>query len=142
MANHPAPVLITGASRNTGRAIALRFASEGANLILGAQSSREALDAVASECRSLGVKTLVHWAGCRPVAISVRVVVSRTEDLIQLRSRLMARLNTLIAPDGNWPFGRVLRASHVYEAIVAEPGAGISCPRRRSRSDTPRNSRA
>ena len=47
--------LITGASRNTGRAIALEFASEGANVILGAQSSREALESVASECRELGV---------------------------------------------------------------------------------------
>jgi len=39
--------LITGASRNIGRAIALAFAAEGADLVLNTRVNREELDAVA-----------------------------------------------------------------------------------------------
>ncbi len=28
----------------------------------------------------------------------------------------------MISPNGSWPFGKTLRASDVYEAILAEPG--------------------
>jgi 3-oxoacyl-[acyl-carrier protein] reductase len=47
--------LITGASRNIGREVALTFAREGAGLVLNTRSSREELEAVAAECRELGV---------------------------------------------------------------------------------------
>ena len=49
--------LITGASRNIGREIALTFAREGAGLILNTRTSRQELEAVATECRELGAKT-------------------------------------------------------------------------------------
>lgn len=45
---------IAGAGRNNGRAIALTFAREGADLVLIAQKRKEELEAVASECRELG----------------------------------------------------------------------------------------
>src|SRR5882672_4606590 len=41
--------LITGASRNIGRAIALAFAAEGADLVLNTRANGEELDAVAVE---------------------------------------------------------------------------------------------
>ncbi len=47
--------LITGASRNIGREVALTFAREGASLVLNTRSSREELEAVAAECREIGV---------------------------------------------------------------------------------------
>jgi len=50
--------LIAGAGRNNGRAIALRFASEGADLILVARKRDEELKQVAKECEAFGVKTL------------------------------------------------------------------------------------
>ena len=50
--------LIAGAARNIGKATALTFAREGADLVLVARSHREELDAVAKECEALGVKTL------------------------------------------------------------------------------------
>ena len=50
--------LITGASRNIGRAIALAFAAEGADLVLNTRANREELDAVAEECRKAGVRVL------------------------------------------------------------------------------------
>ena len=49
--------LITGASRNIGREIALTFAREGADLVLNTRSSRQELEAVAAECRELGAET-------------------------------------------------------------------------------------
>lgn len=49
--------LITGASRNIGKEIALTFAREGADLILNTRSSEEELEDVAAQCRELGVKT-------------------------------------------------------------------------------------
>jgi 3-oxoacyl-[acyl-carrier protein] reductase len=50
--------LVTGASRNIGRAIALAFAAEGADLVLNTRANREELDAVAEECRKAGVHVL------------------------------------------------------------------------------------
>ncbi|OGA48902.1 MAG: hypothetical protein A3G25_11395 [Betaproteobacteria bacterium RIFCSPLOWO2_12_FULL_63_13] len=50
--------LIAGAARNIGKATALTFAREGTNLVLVAKSSRDELNAVAEECKSLGVQAL------------------------------------------------------------------------------------
>ena len=54
--------LIAGAGRNNGRAIALRFASEGADLILIARKRGDELKQVARECEAFGVKTLALLA--------------------------------------------------------------------------------
>ena len=40
--------LVTGASRNIGRAIALAFAAEGANLVVNTRTHRDELEAVAA----------------------------------------------------------------------------------------------
>jgi NAD(P)-dependent dehydrogenase (short-subunit alcohol dehydrogenase family) len=50
--------LVAGAGRNNGRAIALAFAREGADLILFARERKAELEAVAHECERLGVKVL------------------------------------------------------------------------------------
>ena len=50
--------LITGASRNIGRAIALAFAAEGADLVLNTRVNREELEAVAIECMKTGGRAL------------------------------------------------------------------------------------
>jgi NAD(P)-dependent dehydrogenase (short-subunit alcohol dehydrogenase family) len=52
--------LVTGASRNIGRAIALAFAAQGADLVLNTRVNRDELDAVVAECRTAGVR--VHAA--------------------------------------------------------------------------------
>jgi 3-oxoacyl-[acyl-carrier protein] reductase len=49
---------ITGASRNIGRAIALAFAAEGADLVLNTRVNRDELEAVADECRKAGVRVV------------------------------------------------------------------------------------
>lgn len=50
-------VLITGAGRGIGRAIALRFAAEGAQLVLTARTASE-LEAVRAEAEALGASAL------------------------------------------------------------------------------------
>src|SRR6202007_2399432 len=50
--------LISGAGRNNGKAIALTFAHEGADLILVARQLDDELNQVAREGESLGVRTL------------------------------------------------------------------------------------
>ncbi|PKB79334.1 MAG: hypothetical protein BZY88_13825 [SAR202 cluster bacterium Io17-Chloro-G9] len=52
--------LITGASRNIGREVALTFAREGADLIINTRTSSQELEQLAVECRELGVG--VHTA--------------------------------------------------------------------------------
>lgn len=49
-------VLITGASRGIGRAIAVAFAEPGARLWLNYRSNREAAEEVADRCRHLGAE--------------------------------------------------------------------------------------
>jgi 3-oxoacyl-[acyl-carrier protein] reductase len=49
---------VSGAGRNNGRAIALTFAREGAELVLIAQKRKEELEAVADECRKIGANVL------------------------------------------------------------------------------------
>lgn len=50
--------LVTGASRGIGRAVALAFAEQGADLVLSSRK-REGLDAVATEVEALGRRALV-----------------------------------------------------------------------------------
>jgi 3-oxoacyl-[acyl-carrier protein] reductase len=50
--------LVTGASRNIGRAIALAFAAEGADLVLNTRANADELEAVAAECRKAGVRVV------------------------------------------------------------------------------------
>src|SRR5947208_8752969 len=50
--------LITGASRNIGRAFARAFAAEGADLVLNRRANRNELEAVAAECRKAGARAV------------------------------------------------------------------------------------
>ena len=50
--------LVAGAGRNNGKAIALAFAREGADLALVAREKKSSLDEVAHECGKLGAKVL------------------------------------------------------------------------------------
>jgi NAD(P)-dependent dehydrogenase (short-subunit alcohol dehydrogenase family) len=54
--------LLTGASRNIGRAIALAYAAEGADLVLNTRANRDELEAVAAECRKTGVRVVTVLA--------------------------------------------------------------------------------
>jgi NAD(P)-dependent dehydrogenase (short-subunit alcohol dehydrogenase family) len=67
---------ITGASRNIGRATALAFAAEGADLVLNTRVNADELEAVAAECRKAGVR-VVGVLGDVGDAAAVEAMVAR-----------------------------------------------------------------
>jgi NAD(P)-dependent dehydrogenase (short-subunit alcohol dehydrogenase family) len=68
--------LVTGASRNIGRAIALACAAEGADLVLNTRANRDELEAVAAECRKAGVRVVTALGDVAEPA-AVEAVVQR-----------------------------------------------------------------
>jgi len=54
--------LVTGASRNIGRAIAMKLATAGADIVVNTLSDRDAAEGVARAIRALGRKSLVQVA--------------------------------------------------------------------------------
>jgi 3-oxoacyl-[acyl-carrier protein] reductase len=72
---------ITGASRNIGRAIALAFAAEGADLVLNTRANGDELDAVAAECRKAGVRAVSVLGDIADAAVVERMVAQGLAEL-------------------------------------------------------------
>ena len=77
-------VLVTGSGRGIGRDIALRFANEGAHLIVNFFRNREPAEATAEEIRALGQRALV-----------VRANVGDLDDLARLYDEIEAEYGAL-----------------------------------------------
>jgi len=73
--------LITGASRNIGRAVALAFAAEGADLLLNTRANREELEAVAADCRKGGVRVATALADVADAAAVEAMVAHGLREL-------------------------------------------------------------
>src|SRR5688572_13796048 len=73
--------LITGASRNIGRAVALAFAAEGADLLLNTRANREELEAVAVDCRKAGVRVATALADVADAAAVEAMVAQGLREL-------------------------------------------------------------
>jgi len=73
--------LITGASRNIGRAIALAFAAEGADLVLNTRANGDELSAVADECRKSGVRVVPVLADIADAAAAEAMVAQGLREL-------------------------------------------------------------
>ncbi|MDA1128007.1 MAG: SDR family oxidoreductase [Chloroflexi bacterium] len=54
--------LVTGSGRNIGRAIILKLAGEGANVVINARSNKDEVESVAAEARELGIEALPFLA--------------------------------------------------------------------------------
>ena len=61
--------IVTGGSRGIGKAVCLKLAAEGANLVIGYAGNRECAEQTKAECEALGAKVLL-----------VQGDVSRTDD--------------------------------------------------------------
>ena len=106
----------------------------GGRLTLSTFKSYETAEVVAvlqqalEERRPLGTTCLVNWVRYKNVRVVARVVVHRGEDSEAVRNRVLNRLYERICPlpigEGTpaWPFGQSLRASHVYDIVLAERG--------------------
>ena len=87
----------------------------------------QVLDAL-DERRPLGTTCFVNWTRYKSVRVAARVVVRREEDLEAVKQRVEQRLYQTITPvptprnRAGWIFGQPLRAAHVYDIILKEPG--------------------
>lgn len=86
------------------------------------------IESVLEERRPLGTRTTVGWARMKTVRVEATVVVYREADRAAVERRIERRLRAMISPlpteenPEGWRFGGTLRASHVYEVALSEPG--------------------
>lgn len=81
-------VLITGASRGIGREIAIKFATEGYNIILNYNNSETKAKSIAKQIEKLGVKCLMVKAD---VSIESEVV-----DMVSLALKTFGNIDVLV----------------------------------------------
>jgi hypothetical protein len=89
---------------------------------------RDQIQRALDERRPLGTLCVVNWARYKIVRVGARIVVRRQENKAAVKQRVVERLYQTISPlptplslEG-WPFGQALRASHIYDIALAEPG--------------------
>lgn len=82
--------------------------------------------------RPLGTHCLVHWTRYKSVRVDVNIIVRSGENHAAVRERVLERLNRTLSPlpsehlnTRGWPFGRALRASHIYDIVLSEPGVQV-----------------
>jgi hypothetical protein len=83
---------------------------------------RERIAEALSRRTPLGVRVNVTWAKVRAASVVARVVIGPEADAVAVAAGVRRRLNALFSPLRDLAFGRALRASDAYEAILAEPG--------------------
>jgi 3-oxoacyl-[acyl-carrier protein] reductase len=119
---------VTGASRNIGRAIALAFAAEGADLVLNTRVNREELEAVAAECRKAGVRAvpvLGDIADAAAVDVMVKQGLAELGAIDVLVSNAAIRPHTAVTETSLEDWHRVIGVnlhSAFYLARAVVPG--------------------
>ncbi len=74
--------IVTGSARGIGKAIALKLASEGANIVINDIVGQEAAEQTAEEIRKLGVKAIVTYGDVRNID-DVKAMVDRAVEEFQ-----------------------------------------------------------
>ena len=97
---HKSTVLITGASRGIGRAIALRLAREGYDVVVHCRSRREEAEAVADACRQLDASARVL---CFDIANRAACAAMLSEDVEAHGAYYGVVCNAGIACDNAFP---------------------------------------
>ncbi len=77
------------------------------------------------------------WMRYRPVTVEVSVTVVDGEDPNAVRDRILASLGDLLSPCEARPLERMLRASDVYDRILAVPGVQYADRLRLTIKDAP-----
>jgi len=106
-------VLVTGGSSGIGRAIAIRFAEEGANIAINYHSSEEGAEITEAEVEE--ACAIIRGYGCRERVI--RADVSREDDVIRMFDEIVGewgRLDILINNAG------IQRMNESHEVPVQE----------------------
>ncbi len=120
--------LITGASRNIGREIAVTFAREGADVALSSLQSPLELEEVAAECRELGANTYAATADiadgdqCRRLAADSEEALGKIDVLVS-NAAIRPHHPLLTVTDEDWHrvFGINLHSTF-YLAKAVLPG--------------------
>ncbi len=92
------------------------------------EDARASVQAALDERRPLGTLCRVNWARYKTARVAARVVAYQQEDPAALRQRVTEKLHLVINPlptklqREGWPFGEALRAFHVYDSVISEPG--------------------
>jgi NAD(P)-dependent dehydrogenase (short-subunit alcohol dehydrogenase family) len=116
-------VVVTGAGRGIGRALALRFADEGARAVVVSDLDPETAQAVAEECGGLAVTTDVGRED------DIRTLIARAEeadgpiDLFFSNAGITGPSGGPEIPDTDWDLlWRVNTMSHIWAARALLPG--------------------
>lgn len=83
---------------------------------------KDRAEAALEDRRPLGILTRTDWVKVRSVSVSARVMASPGADLVATRQGIVRRINALLSPLNDRPISQEVRASEVYEQILAEPG--------------------
>lgn len=103
--------VVTGASRGIGRAIALRFASEGALVAVNYQGSKERAEAVKAEIEELGGTALLYQCNVADFAAC--------EEFLKAVTEQTGRLDILVNNAGITRDGLLMRMSEEdYDAVL------------------------
>jgi 3-oxoacyl-[acyl-carrier protein] reductase len=99
--------LVTGASRGIGRAIAIRLASEGANVAVNFRTDRAAAEGTASAVQAHGVRAAVIQGDVGLAADSAAIVAGCTDalggvDILVNNAGVMVDMLTLRLSEEDW----------------------------------------
>ncbi|HEX9018917.1 MAG TPA: baseplate J/gp47 family protein [Anaerolineaceae bacterium] len=92
------------------------------------ETARTNIKRILDDRRPLGTDCLVNWTRYKTVNVTARIVVRREEDPAAVAQRVARRLYLSICPlptaynPSGWQFGQALRASHIYDIALTEPG--------------------